>query len=154
MKLKQFEHSVSFEEEFTVKLRGEVIGQPLGWGTDTHYKSWLEESLFRSIKNAVERYYQAVLLGTSIEFILPAPKKMTTTSSMNTEERLDSLLNSPLVKSNKELAFFRHSAGWTLHVGNPSRSVNLGEVEAEHQFAGETLDQCLLAAETDLLPKK
>ncbi len=64
---KRFDHGTAFEETFTVTLRGEVEGTPLGWGSATHESAWLEEALLASVKSAVARFYQCNLHGVSIK---------------------------------------------------------------------------------------
>lgn len=57
----------AFEESFTVTLRGEVIGNPLGCGSGKHEKKFLEEELHAVVSQAIARYYQVSVQETSIE---------------------------------------------------------------------------------------
>jgi hypothetical protein len=74
MKTKRYEHGTAFEETFTVMLRGEVEGQPVGWGCANHEKKWLEDSLRDAVKEAMARYYQCQLYGVSLDITIPAMK--------------------------------------------------------------------------------
>ena len=74
MTTKRFDHGTAFEQTFTVTLRGEVEGQPVGWGCDSHEKEWLEKSLLVAVKIAVERYYQCQLHGVYLQVSLPDAK--------------------------------------------------------------------------------
>ena len=71
MKLKQYEHGTAFEESFTLHLRGEIEGQPVGWGCREHEKKWLEDSLRDVVKEAVARFYQCRLHGVSLNVEIP-----------------------------------------------------------------------------------
>jgi len=67
MKLTHYPHGIAFQETFTVTLRGQVVGDPIGWGSAEHEAKWLENGLREVVKNAVARFYQCELLGTSIK---------------------------------------------------------------------------------------
>lgn len=71
MKTKRYEHGVAFEEKFNVTLRGEVRGEPVGWGDSGHEKAWLEEALKEAVTEAISRFYQCRLEGTRLEIELP-----------------------------------------------------------------------------------
>lgn len=71
MKIKRYEHGTAFLEIFAVTLQGEVEGQPVGWGSASHKKKWLEGSLRATVKEAVERFYQCQLHGVSIRVTFP-----------------------------------------------------------------------------------
>ena len=74
MKTKPYDHGTAFEETFTVMLKGEVEGNPVGWGCSRHEKKFLEDSLRDVVKEAVARFYQCQLQGVSIEVTLPTQK--------------------------------------------------------------------------------
>lgn len=72
MKIKRYEHGTAFEETFAVTLQGEVKGQPVGWGSASHKKEWLEDSLRATVKEAVERFYpECQFYGVSIRVTFP-----------------------------------------------------------------------------------
>ena len=74
MKTTKYEHGTAFEETFTVTLKGEVEGQTVGWGCDSHKKKWLEDSLRDVVKDAIARYYQCQLHGVSISVEIQTAK--------------------------------------------------------------------------------
>lgn len=67
MKTTQYPHGTAFEHTFQVTARGEVEGQPMGWGDASHEKKWFEESLRDAVKDALARYYQCRLSGVSLD---------------------------------------------------------------------------------------
>lgn len=66
MKTKHYKNGTQFEETFTVTLRGEVCGRPVGCGSAEHEKHLLEDELHQVVKNAVAKFYQCQLEGTSL----------------------------------------------------------------------------------------
>ncbi len=73
MTLKQFPHGTAFVEAFTVSVRGEVVGEPVGWGSASHEKHWLESALLPAVRDALARFYQCELRGVSLQVTVPDP---------------------------------------------------------------------------------
>ena len=73
MKLRTLPHGTAFEHQFAVTLRGEIKGQPFGWGCEEHEQKHLEAKLREAVRDAVATYYQCQLLGTSLEVTFPHP---------------------------------------------------------------------------------
>jgi len=71
MTTKQYPHGTAFVHAFTVTVRGEAVGQPVGWGSAIYEKQWLEESLLSAVRDALARYYQCELHGVSLTVTLP-----------------------------------------------------------------------------------
>lgn len=71
-------------------------------------------------------------------------------NSEDIENRLKQIYDAYNGNGNKEIALFLTDK-WTLHVGNPSIHVQLGEVKGEHCFEASSLQEVLSAAENELL---
>lgn len=72
--------------------------------------------------------------------------------TMDISSELKSLIDKK--KGNNELALFFDWAftgeGWSLHLGNPTNCVSLGEVEGELQTSGKTIEDAIIAMKAKL----
>lgn len=71
---------------------------------------------------------------------------------MDISSELKSLIDNK--RGNSELALFSNWTGteecWSLHLGNPTNCVALGEVEGELQTSGETIEDAIIAMKAKL----
>ena len=67
---------------------------------------------------------------------------------MDISSELKSLIDKK--RGNSELALFWTEECWSLHLGNPTNCVALGEVEGELQTSGETIEDAIIAMKAKL----
>jgi hypothetical protein len=60
-----------FEKTFTVTLKCEAVGRPVGWGDAGHEKRWLEATLAEGVREALARYFQCELHAIDFTITLP-----------------------------------------------------------------------------------
>ncbi len=67
MKITKLDHGTAFRQTYKIELRGEVVGQPVGYGGAEHEQFFMESQLREVVRIAVADFYQCQLVGTSLK---------------------------------------------------------------------------------------